>query len=51
MLMVLAMGFLCYFMMSQGGNRQAFQFGKNRAKLYKSDGESITLKGVAELEE
>ena len=50
-LMVLAMGFLFYFMMSQGGNRQAFQFGKNRAKLYKSDGKSITFKDVAGLEE
>ena len=50
-LMVLAMGFLFYFMMSQGGNRQAFQFGKNRARLYKSDGKSITFKDVAGLEE
>ena len=37
LLMVAAMGFLFYFMMSQGGNKQAFQFGKNRARLYKSD--------------
>ena len=50
-LMVLAMGFLFYFMMSQGGNRQAFQFGKNRARLYKGDGKSITFKDVAGLEE
>ena len=50
-LMVVAMGFLFYFMMSQGGNRQAFQFGKNRAKLYKSDGKAITFKDVAGLEE
>ena len=50
-LMVLAMGFLFYFMMSQGGNRQAFQFGKNRARLYKSDSKSITFKDVAGLEE
>jgi len=50
-LMVLAMGFLFYFMMSQGGNRQAFQFGKNKARLYKSDGKSITFKDVAGLEE
>ena len=34
LLMVIAMGFLFYFMMSQGGNKQAFQFGKNRAKEY-----------------
>ena len=50
-LMVVAMGFLFYFMMSQGGNRQAFQFGKNRAKLYKSDSKAITFKDVAGLEE
>ena len=50
-LMVIAMGFLFYFMMSQGGNRQAFQFGKNKARLYKGDGKSITFKDVAGLEE
>lgn len=50
-LMVVAMGFLFYFMMSQGGNKQAFQFGKNRARLYKSDAKSITFKDVAGLEE
>jgi cell division protease FtsH len=50
-LMVVAMGFLFYFMMSQGGNKQAFQFGKNRARLYKSDQKSITFKDVAGLEE
>ena len=50
-LMVIAMGFLFYFMMSQGGNRQAFQFGKNRARLYKGDGKAITFKDVAGLEE
>ena len=51
LLMLAAMGFLFYFMMSQGGNRQAFQFGKNRARLYKSDDKSITFKDVAGLEE
>ena len=51
LLMVMAMGFLFYFMMSQGGNKQAFQFGKNRARLYKSDAKSITFKDVAGLEE
>ena len=51
LLMVVAMGFLFYFMMSQGGNKQAFQFGKNRAKLYKSDAKAITFKDVAGLEE
>ncbi len=50
-LMVIAMGFLFYFMMSQGGNRQAFQFGKNKARLYKGDSKSITFKDVAGLEE
>lgn len=50
-LMLLAMGFLFYFMMSQGGNKQAFQFGKNRARLYKNDGKAITYKDVAGLEE
>ena len=51
LLMVVAMGFLFCFMMSQGGNKQAFQFGKNRARLYKSDSKSITFKDVAGLEE
>ena len=51
LLMVVAMGFLFYFMMSQGGNKQAFQFGKNRARLYKSNSKSITFKDVAGLEE
>ena len=50
-LMIAAMGFLFYFMLSQGGNEQAFQFGKNRARLYKSDSKSITFKDVAGLEE
>ena len=50
-LMLAAMGFLFYFMMSQGGNKQAFQFGKNKARLYKNDGKSITYKDVAGLEE
>ncbi len=50
-LMVAAMGFLIYFMMSQGGSKQAFQFGKNRAKLYKNDSRTITFDDVAGLEE
>ena len=50
-LMIAAMGFLFYFMMSQGGNKQAFQFGKNRARLYKSDAKAITFKDVAGLDE
>ncbi len=50
-LMVVAMGFLFYFMFSQGGNKQAFQFGKNKARLYKTDGKAITFADVAGLEE
>ena len=33
--MVLALGFLFYLMMNQGGNGKAFQFGKSKAKMYK----------------
>lgn len=51
LLMLVAMAFLFYFMMSQGGNKQAFQFGKNRARLYKSDQKSISFNEVAGLEE
>lgn len=50
-LMIIAMLFLFYFMMSQGGNKQAFQFGKNKARLYKNNGKDITFKDVAGLEE
>jgi cell division protease FtsH len=50
-IMVIALIFLFYFMMSQGGNNKAFQFGKNRAKLYKDTGKSITFADVAGLEE
>lgn len=50
-LMVGAMIMLFYFMMSQGGNKQAFQFGKNKAKLYKGDGKKLSFKDVAGLEE
>ena len=48
-IMVVALIFLFYFMMSQGGNNKAFQFGKNRAKLYKDNGKSITFMDVAGL--
>lgn len=51
LLMLIAMGFLLYMMLGQGGNRQAFQFGKNRAKLYRNDGKKISFKDVAGLEE
>lgn len=50
-IMLVAMGFLLYIMMSQGGNRQAFQFGKSKARLYKNDGKKITFEDVAGLEE
>jgi len=50
-LMMVAMGFLLYFMLSQGGNKQAFQFGKSKARLYKGNGKQITFKDVAGLEE
>ena len=49
--MVVALGFLFYFMMSQGGNNKAFQFGKNRAKLYKENGKNIRFADVAGLKE
>ena len=48
---VVALGFLFYFMMSQGGNNKAFQFGKNRAKLYKENGKNIRFADVAGLKE
>ena len=38
-------------MMSQGGNNKAFQFGKNRAKLYKENGKNIKFEDVAGLKE
>lgn len=51
LLMLGAMVMLFYFLVSQGGNKQAFQFGKNRAKLYKGDGKKLSFKDVAGLEE
>ena len=50
-IMIVALIFLFYFMMSQGGNIKAFQFGKNRARLYKDNGKSTTFKDVAGLDE
>ena len=50
-IMVVALIFLFYFMMSQGGNNKAFQFGKTRAKLYKDNGKSIKFADVAGLKE
>jgi len=50
-IMVIALGFLFYLMMNQGGNGKAFQFGKSKAKLYKGDGKKITFADVAGLKE
>lgn len=50
-LMIVAMIFLFYILINQGGNKQAFQFGKNKAKLYKNNGRKITFDDVAGLEE
>ncbi len=50
-LMIVAMIFLFYILINQGGNKQAFQFGKNKAKLYKDNNRKITFKDVAGLEE
>lgn len=50
-IMVIGLVLLFYFMMSQGGNNKAFQFGKNRAKLYKDEGKKITFDDVAGLKE
>lgn len=50
-LMIGALIFLLYYMMSQGGNNKAFQFGKNRAKLYKDTGKNINFDDVAGLDE
>ncbi|MBR5315768.1 MAG: ATP-dependent zinc metalloprotease FtsH [Firmicutes bacterium] len=51
-IMVLALGFLFYMMMNQGGNGKAFSFGKSKAKMYKKgEGKQITFDDVAGLEE
>lgn len=50
-LMVGMVIFLIYFMMTQGGSGKAFQFGKNKARMYKDNGRSITFKDVAGLKE
>ena len=49
--MVVALGFLFYLMMNQGGNGKAFQFGKSKARLYKGEGKRITFEDVAGLDE
>ena len=43
--------FLIYFMMNQGGNGKAFQFGKSRAKMFKSGDKKVTFADVAGLDE
>ncbi len=50
-LMLVALGFLFYVMMNQGGNGKAFQFGKSRAQMYKGEGRKITFDDVAGLKE
>ena len=50
-IMIIAMLALLYFMFSQGGNNRAFQFGKNKARLYKDTGKSIKFADVAGLDE
>lgn len=51
LIMVVALGFLFYLMMNQGGNGKAFAFGKSKARLYKGDGRQITFDDVAGLDE
>jgi len=50
-IMVVALGFLFYLMMNQGGNGKAFSFGKSKARLYKGEGKKITFNDVAGLDE
>ena len=50
-IMVIALGFLFYLMMNQGGNGKAFQFGKSKARMYKGEGKKITFEDVAGLKE
>jgi len=50
-IMVLALVFLFYFMMNQGGNGKAFQFAKSRAKMVKGGDKKVTFKDVAGLDE
>ena len=50
-IMVLALIFLFYFMMNQGGNGKAFQFAKSRAKMVKGGEKKVTFKDVAGLDE
>ena len=51
LIMVIALGFLFYIMMNQGGNGKAFSFGKSKARLYQGDDQKITFADVAGLKE
>lgn len=51
LIMVVALGFLFYLMMNQGGNGKAFSFGKSKARMYKGEGRKITFDDVAGLDE
>lgn len=50
-IMVIALGFLFYIMMNQGGNGKAFQFTKSRAKMVKGGEKKVTFADVAGLDE
>lgn len=50
-LMILSFVLLFYFLFSQGGSGKAFQFAKNRARLYKPGDKKITFDDVAGLKE
>lgn len=50
-IMIVALGFLMYLMMNQGGNGKAFSFGKSKARMYKGEGKKITFADVAGLKE
>ncbi|MBQ8563158.1 MAG: ATP-dependent metallopeptidase FtsH/Yme1/Tma family protein, partial [Firmicutes bacterium] len=49
--MVLALIFLFYFMINQGGNGKSFQLAKSRAKMVKGGDKKVTFKDVAGLDE
>ena len=51
LLMIGVMIFLFWFLMNQGGNGKAFQFGKSKAKMVKNQGKKITFDDVAGLKE
>ena len=50
-IMLIALLFLFYFMINQGGQGKAFSFGKSRARVYKGEGKRITFDDVAGLKE